>query len=228
MKKKIVLWMGVFIFCITIGFAGKCFSQDEGTSGTDWRQELSSDKQAIQEGKQAIREHADAAKQAEEQLRQQIKDAKASGDMTALEGLQGQLQSLHQQNVQQRQEDKRALHETRQEFKGDQQSAKEAGYRPPLSQNPPGYNPPGQGPANPPGYNPPGRGPDNPPGYNPPGRGAGNPPGYNPPGRGSANPPGYNPPGRGSGNPPGYNPPGKGPVGPKAGGGGSGPKGGRR
>lgn len=239
MNRRIFLWVSVFVLCIVIGTTGKGFSQDESTSEVNWGQELSSDKQAIESQKNTIKENSEAARQGEEILREQIKDARAMGDTATAESLENKLKSLHQQNVQQKQTDRKALQETRQEFKGDRKAAKQEGYVPPPKpqmmqrqqqqmgqrpKNPPGYNPPGQGAGNPPGYNPPGKGAGNPPGYNPPGKGKGNPPGYNPPGKGAGNPPGYNPPGKGKGNPPGYNPPGKGPMGPKAGG----PKPGKR
>lgn len=206
MKKGLMLCIAVL--CLFSVFALTARAQEESSSETDWQRELASDKQAISGQKEEIMRNAQAARGDEQQLKRQIREAVAAGDTPTAESLKSQLNTMHQEHIQEKMEDRGAMKDARQDLKSDRNAAKEAGWMPPPLQG--GQQ--GAGQMNPPGYNPPGKGQGNPPGYNPPGQsGMANPPGYNPPGKGPKNPPGYNPPGRGAGNPPGFNPPGRGP-----------------
>ncbi|OIO36655.1 MAG: hypothetical protein AUJ74_01630 [Candidatus Omnitrophica bacterium CG1_02_44_16] len=149
MRTKTFYGLGIFVVLFLVSFAGNVFAQEGNTTITDtnWKEEFKSDKDAIKEQKQEIGQNVQQAREEERSLLQQIEEARQSGDIQKAKDLRDQLHILHQQNMFERQEDRKDLKDARQE-----------GVLPPPGVNPPGYNPPGVGPGNPPGYNPPGVG----------------------------------------------------------------------
>lgn len=151
-KRMFVVWGVVFLFLFV---ASAAFAADENTSGSNWKQEVSSDRQQVGSESQEMKQNAQAARQEEQQLKQQIEAARAAGDMNTVQQLRGQLQTLHQQHVQQMQQDKANLGQAKGELKSDMQEAGQQGYPPPrkdMDNNPPGpKGGPGTNWENPPG-----------------------------------------------------------------------------
>ncbi|MBU1090398.1 MAG: hypothetical protein KKC42_00955 [Candidatus Omnitrophica bacterium] len=96
----------------------------EGSSGVDWKEEISSNKEAIEEQKQTIKESAQAAKAEERQLREKIRQALDSGDIESAKSLREELKALHGEHMQGKKEDLGGLQELRQELKADVKEAK--------------------------------------------------------------------------------------------------------
>ena len=117
--KKMVWLSGVMSVCFLTVLTGGVYAQEEVSSGaeaggdsevstgesqgTDWKQELSSDKDALHEQKQDIHENARAAREEEKDLLRQIEEAKASGDFETAKSLRDQLHAVHQENIAQKQ-----------------------------------------------------------------------------------------------------------------------------
>jgi len=146
--KKVLLALSSVVFSFFLCVISQAYAQEEGSSATtgttDWKQELSSDKQQIRDQKQEINQNAQAARAQEEQLRGQIKDAIAAGDMATADQLKEQLRAVHQENVQQKQQDMQNMRSDRNELRGDVKEARQEGLV-----NPPGpVGGPGAGPVN--------------------------------------------------------------------------------
>lgn len=94
------------------------------------------------------------------QLQQQIREATKTGDFETAQKLIGQLDSLHQEHVQQREQDLQAVKELRQDFRQYVKEARQENYLPSGEgyENSQGEGPLSGGLGNSPGYNPPGRG----------------------------------------------------------------------
>lgn len=105
------------------------FAEDAGSSNsasgstTDWKQELSSDQAAIKAQKEQMKGNAQAGKEEERALHEKIRQAIQSGDHQTAQTLMGQLKTMHQENVQQRQQDRQALKSARQELNSDRKKA---------------------------------------------------------------------------------------------------------
>ena len=156
MQKKFLLF-SVIIFVLTLIGTYSVLAQEggESTSRADWKQEIYSDKQQIQEQKQEISADAQAARTEEEQLRQQIKMAMDAGNLQLAQDLKHQFRSVHQANLQEKTQDQQNMQAAKQELKSDIQDARQEGYLPPKrdkDNNPPGAKGgPGTNWENPPG-----------------------------------------------------------------------------
>lgn len=138
MAKKLFWVLGIFGLCLLVSSYSAVFAQEEGAgtdtsmeSGTDWKQEIKSDMDAFKAERDAIKESASEAIGQEKDLLRQIGDAKQAGDFETAKNLRDKLHALHQQNMEQRQQDMQGLKESRQELKGDIKEAREAGVLPP-------------------------------------------------------------------------------------------------
>lgn len=100
-------------------------------SGTDWKQEISGDRQAVAEEWDVLKEHGQEARTEERQLQHQIFDAAKAGDFTTAKSLREQLRTMRQENVQQKQEDFEALKEAKQGLRKDIKEAHQEGSLPP-------------------------------------------------------------------------------------------------
>ncbi|MFA6600744.1 MAG: hypothetical protein WC352_00350 [Candidatus Omnitrophota bacterium] len=132
--KNIFLMMG--LTCLVLGGPGAGFAEGEAAQ-TDWKQTLTSDKQAIAQQRDEMKASAQAGKTEEKTLQDQIKAARASGDKEKAKSLEDQLKAMHQENVAQRKQDKQDIKTARQELNQDR---KAAGYPPKMDKdnNPPG------------------------------------------------------------------------------------------
>jgi DNA-binding ferritin-like protein len=72
-------------------------------------QEETSDKGQFKALRSEIKSNSESARQDEKALQDQIKQAEASGDRETARSLREQLRSMHQENVQQKQQDQQAL-----------------------------------------------------------------------------------------------------------------------
>ena len=116
-------------------------AQEGSGSDTDWKQELDSDKQQLQEQRQEISQNAQAAREEEAQLKQQIKAALDSGDTQSAQQLKEELRSVHQANIQEMMQDKKEMQAAKQDLKNDFKEARQEGYLQPRKDrdnNPPG------------------------------------------------------------------------------------------
>ena len=153
--RKMFLVFGIIVFCFFLTGAYAVFAQEEtvsnveqGETGSDtnWKQELDSGKQQIQEQKQGNLQNAQAARVEEDQLRQQIKAAMNAGDMKVAGRLREQLKSIHQENLQEKAQDMQNMQAAKQELQSNVQEARQADN---LSSGPQGEtrtnagNPPG-------------------------------------------------------------------------------------
>ncbi len=140
MKKALEVF-GSVIFCFFLSAASNVIAQGDSSSGTPLKQELGLDRQQIKEQHKEMKEDAQAAKGQESQLKQQIRDAVAAGDKQKSHQLRGQLHAVHQENVQERQQNKQAMHSARSELKSDMKEAHQGKGLPPRldkDNNPPG------------------------------------------------------------------------------------------
>jgi len=141
-KRLILLCMSAGVLCLTGTLAMAQEDEETSSSGTNWKQEISSDKQGVQEQRAEIKENAQASRQEEKNLRDQIHQAMQSGDYETAKQLRQQLHEVHQGNIQQRQQDMEDLQSSRQELKEDFKGAREEkGGRPPR-RGPVGEQPP--------------------------------------------------------------------------------------
>jgi len=139
--RKICLLFSIIVLCFFSISIYTVFAQDETTVDTDWKQELSSDKQQIKTQKEEISQNAQEAKAEETQLRQQIKAAMDSGDMQTAQQLKEQLRLVHQKNIQEKKQDMQEMQEAKQDLKNDVMEARQQGDLPPKfdrDNNPPG------------------------------------------------------------------------------------------
>ncbi len=145
MKQKALVLFVVIISCFCLSFISGVYAQDEESSDTggetNWKQELRSDKQGLREDRQQIKQNATEARTEEEQMRQKIREAFEAGDMETANSLREQLKTIHQENIQQMQQDMQGLKESRQDFKQDVKDARQEGDLPPRRDN--DNNPPG-------------------------------------------------------------------------------------
>lgn len=162
--RKIFLVFGIIVFCFFLTGAYTVFAQEEtvsntqqsetvsnveqGETGSDtnWKQELDSGKQQIQEQKQGNLQNAQAARVEEDQLRQQIKAAMNAGDMKVAGRLREQLKSIHQENLQEKAQDMQNMQAAKQELQSNVQEARQADNLPSGPQGETGTNvgnPPG-------------------------------------------------------------------------------------
>jgi seryl-tRNA synthetase len=147
--KKICLLFGCIVACFfLIGVCAVCAEGEESSgvlkkqpSGTDWKQELISDKQQINQQRQQIKQNAQEARTQEQQLKEQIKSAVDSGDTKLARELREQLRATHMANVKQMVQDKDALKTDMKDFRSDVRKARQDGVLPPKrdkDNNPPG------------------------------------------------------------------------------------------
>lgn len=138
---RTLLLFSIIVLCFFSVGIYTVSAQDEATADTDWKQELSSDKQEIKAQKQEISQNAKEARGEEAQLRQQIKAAMDSGDMQTAQQLKEQLRSLHQENLQEKKQDIQEMQEAKQDLKNDLMEARQQRDLPPKidrDNNPPG------------------------------------------------------------------------------------------
>jgi outer membrane murein-binding lipoprotein Lpp len=125
------------------------------SSGAGLKEELKTDRQQIKEELEESKDNAQEAKTEENQLKEQIKAAVASGDLESARKLREQLRLKHQENMQERVQDKEDIQEAGQELKSDIKEARQSGYLEPKldkDNNPPGpKGGPGTNWENPPG-----------------------------------------------------------------------------
>ena len=133
-RDRRMLWV-MMILAMAAGFpAMNLFAEETAsetpaaTSATDWKQEFSSDKAAIKIEKEQMKADSSAARQEENALHRQIKQALKSGDTQTAESLKAQLKTMHQENIQQKEQDKKDLKAARQEMRSDKKEAR-AGRR---------------------------------------------------------------------------------------------------
>jgi len=129
--KRNVFWFVVVASMLAGGFPAASLCAEEAVSestsaasATDWKQEISSDKDALKTEKDQIKTNRDASRQEEKALQSQIKQAMQSGDTQTAESLKAQLQTMHQENVQQKQEDEQSLKAARHELASDKKEAR--------------------------------------------------------------------------------------------------------
>ncbi len=115
---------GVMLWTVS---AAECVAEESSAAVVSenkaWKEELSSDKQAIRAQKDKMRSNAQAAKAEEKSLKAQIRQAKRSGDMATAQTLKDQYKAMHQENVTQKKEDVKALKTAKKEFKSDRKQA---------------------------------------------------------------------------------------------------------
>ena len=108
------------------------------------------------------KQNAQDARAQEKELKQQIQDAIAAGDTQKAQELKAKLRSIHQENVQQKQQDKKEIRDARQELQQDKKAGwdnltpeereKIKAHHKDLDNNPPGpAGGPGTNWENPPG-----------------------------------------------------------------------------
>ncbi len=139
--QKMFLVFSFSVLCFFLSGLGKIQAEDEAASDANWKQELRSDKQQIQEQRQGMLQDAQAAREEEAQLRQQIKAAFDAGDIQTVQKLKDQLRSMHQENLQEKMQDKQEMQEAKQDFRSDIKEAHQEGYLKPKKDwdnNPPG------------------------------------------------------------------------------------------
>jgi hypothetical protein len=95
-------------------------------SGTNLKEELSGDKEAIKEQRQTIKENAGAARDEEKALRDQLHQAVQAKDFETAKKLREQLKTTHQENAGQRDQDKAALKDSRQDLKQDRKAVRQS------------------------------------------------------------------------------------------------------
>lgn len=140
MKKKFLAFTGTVCFSFLISIC-MAYAQEAPATVTTLKQELSSDRQQIKEDVLENKENAQAAKTDEEKLKEQIKAATDAGDFATAKQLKDQLKLIHQENVQEKVEDKKELQSDIRELKGDIKEARQDGYLLPRmdkDNNPPG------------------------------------------------------------------------------------------
>ncbi len=121
MKKALLAVSGI-VFCFFLcGISSVYAQQEEGSSA-----------------------NAQAARAEEQNLKQQIKTATEAGDTATAKRLIEQHRAMHQENLQQKQQDMQSMRESRKELKSDIKQARQEGYMPPpkplvdKDNNPPG------------------------------------------------------------------------------------------
>ena len=116
---------------------------------TDWKQEISSDKAAIKTERDQMKTDSSTARQEEKALHRQIKQAMEAGDTQKAESLRAQVKAMHQENVQQKEQDRQDLNAARQEMRSDKKEAqiarKDANHDGTVDQAERARHPQGQG-----------------------------------------------------------------------------------
>jgi hypothetical protein len=127
MRTRIVVLAGSVCFALfaTGALAQSNVNSTESSSIQGWKDELSSDKQQLQQQKESIKAGAEDAKAQEKALREQIRTAVESGDQATAQKLREQLQGLHQANVDQKQQDTQTIKGMRDEMTEDRKAARE-------------------------------------------------------------------------------------------------------
>ena len=148
MKKMCLLFCCIVSCFFLIGVCAVYAEGEESTdvsqeesSGTDWQQELNSDKQQLNQQREQIKQNSQEARAEEGQLKEQIQAAIQSGDMETARQLKEKLRNTHQENVQQMIQDKKDMKLDRQDFKNDVKDARQEAGLPPKrdrDNNPPG------------------------------------------------------------------------------------------
>ena len=153
--KRMLLVSSAAVFCFFLFDIGLIHAEEATSSTANWHQELVSDRQEIKTDLGELKENSQAAKTEEEDLKAQIKAAVIAGDLQTAKQLRRQLGLMHQENRQERVEDKKDIQANIQELKGDIKEARQDGYLPPKldkDNNPPGpVGGPGTNWENPPG-----------------------------------------------------------------------------
>ncbi|MDD5436769.1 MAG: hypothetical protein PHX20_04415 [Candidatus Omnitrophica bacterium] len=88
------------------------------------KEEISADKAAIQAERAKMEGNAEAAKADEAVLRNDIVAAKQAGDYEKANALKAQLKAVHMANIQERQEDRKDLHDAKKELRQDVRAAR--------------------------------------------------------------------------------------------------------
>ena len=119
MKKTVGIFMAV-VFCSTLLGTVNLYAEESSDAvGTDLKDELTADKQAVVEQKDTMKANAQAAHAEEKNLRAQIKEAKLAGDKEKVKELRAQLKAVHQENVQKMKEDKKSVQVAKKEVRKD-------------------------------------------------------------------------------------------------------------
>jgi hypothetical protein len=143
--RKSFLLLGAIVFCGWMVNPGLVQADDVLVSTESaWKDELAADRQEVKEEVMEAKESAKVAKTEEMQLQEQIRTAEAAGDKEVANQLKEQLRLLHKENVQERIQDRKDIHESKLELKEDVKEARREGYLPPKigkwdkDNNPPG------------------------------------------------------------------------------------------
>jgi hypothetical protein len=154
MKKIFLIFSGIN-FCFFLFGTGNIHAAEALSSAADAKQEIISDRQQIKQEIVESKDDAQAAKTEERLLKEKIKAALDSEDWDTASRLKQQLMSMHQENVQEKIQDKQEIRDDAQELRSDMQEARQAGYVPAKidkDNNPPGpKGGPGTNWENPPG-----------------------------------------------------------------------------
>ena len=117
----VVLWLSSLtgIFAQEENSTATDSTTTETVAAKDWKQEIVSDKQQTEEQKEDIINDSQTARGEEKNLRDQIRQAEQSGDSEQAKSLRSQLETMHQENLQQKQQDLQGLKDARQELRSD-------------------------------------------------------------------------------------------------------------
>ncbi len=152
-----VLLLSFFLFKVGVVKAeDESVAQDPGITragakqdltGSGWKQQLTEDRQQLQEQSKEVKSNMEAARDAERKLRLRIVEALKADDLQKAAQLKEELGIMHQKNVQEMQQDQQGVQAAKQELKGDFPGVKSIG-----DNNPPGpAGGPGTNWENPPG-----------------------------------------------------------------------------
>ncbi|MFA5084849.1 MAG: hypothetical protein WC482_00615 [Candidatus Omnitrophota bacterium] len=119
---KTVKFLMILIWVIFMALASStaCAKNDPGTP----TEEIAADKEAINSQRVNMKSNAESAKAEEQAVRNEIREARQSGDAETAEALKKRLRTTHRENVAERRQDKKTLHEAKKELKRDVRSAR--------------------------------------------------------------------------------------------------------
>jgi len=127
MDRKTLWFMVVLSMWVGFPASGLLAEEEASESSTaayTTHREITSDKEAIRTEKEQMKSNALASKREEKALQEQIKQAIQSGDKQTAKSLKAQLKAMHQENVQQKQQDNQELKAARQELRSDKKEAR--------------------------------------------------------------------------------------------------------
>jgi len=123
--KKLIAIFTIAGLALSTAGIGTLRAEDATDTKTTLKEDLDQKLSALKEQKSAMQTHAREAKQEENVLRDQIKTAVQSGDKTTAQQLRESLKTTHQENVQQRKDDKSTMKTARQDLRADRKIARQ-------------------------------------------------------------------------------------------------------